>query len=221
MLGIGAIEPRLVPLETSPLGALPDVTNGRAADGDHRRDVTSAERATRGATRATPEEAAALFETFGERVRRYVAFRVRSPEDAEDLTSDVFRRILSSPVPIDPAARPAWLFRVAHNAIIDHYRRRRFTIPLIGLLERPDDAPSLPDMAIRDEELRTVDRALAALVGRQRAAIYLRFYEDLEYADIATIMGVPAVTARTLVHRGLKKVAAHLAELGPTSGVER
>ena len=55
--------------------------------------------------------------------------------------------------------------------------------------------------------MRTIDMALATLVGRQRAAIYLRFYEDLEYADIATVMGIPSVTARTLVHRGLKKVA--------------
>ena len=200
MLGIGAIE----------LERLPEVSDQRAADGDPRRAGASADRASRGATRATPEEAATLYETFGERVRRYVAFRVRSPEDAEDLTADVFRRILSGPVPIDHGARPAWLFRVAHNAIVDHYRRRRFTIPLFGLLERPDDAPSLPDRAIRDEELQTVDRALAGLVGRQRAAIYLRYYEDLEYADVAHVMGVPAVTARSLVHRGLKKVAAQL-----------
>jgi RNA polymerase sigma-70 factor (ECF subfamily) len=211
MLGIGAIE----------LERLPEVSDKRTADDEPRLGVTSAERGARGAARATPEEAAALFEAFGERIRRYVAFRVRSPEDADDLTSDVFRRVLSGPVPIDPGARPAWLFRVAHNAIIDHYRRRRFTIPLLGLLERSDDAPSLPDRAIRDEELRTVDLALARLVGRQRAAIYLRFYEDLEYADIATIMGVPAVTARTLVHRGLRKVAAQLAEPRPTIGGDR
>jgi RNA polymerase sigma-70 factor (ECF subfamily) len=210
MLGIGAFE----------LERLPDVSDRHASDGDPRPGGTPAERTARGATRATPGEAAALYEDFGERIRRYIAFRVRSPEDAEDLTSDVFRRILSAPVPIDPGARPAWLFRVAHNAIVDHYRRRRFTIPLLGILERPDDAPSLPDRAIRDEEIRTVDQALATLVGRQRAAIYLRFHEDLEYTDIATIMGIPAVTARTLVHRGLKKVAGLLAELRPSSGVE-
>ncbi len=164
----------------------------------------------RGATRATPDEAALLFEAYGERIRRYIAFRVRSPEDAEDLASDVFRRVLSAPVPIDAAARPAWLFRVAHNAVIDHYRRRRFLAPLATLLDRPDDAPSLPERAMRDEELRRIDVALATLVGRQRAAIYLRFYEDLEYTDVATVMGIPAVTARTLVHRGLKKLAGQL-----------
>ncbi len=129
--------------------------------------------------------------------------------------------MLSAPIPVDPGARPAWLFRVAHNAIIDHYRRRRFTVPLIGILERPDDAPTLPDRAVRDEEMRTIDTALASLVGRQRAAIYLRFYEDLEYADIATVMGIPSVTARTLVHRGLKKVAVLLADLRPPTGAER
>jgi RNA polymerase sigma-70 factor, ECF subfamily len=163
-----------------------------------------------GATRATPDEAAALFEDYGERIRRYIAFRVRSLEDAEDLAAEVFRRVLSGPVPIEHGARPAWLFRVAHNVVIDHYRRRRFLAPLANLLDRPDDAPTLPEQAIRNEELRRVDAALSTLVGRQRAAIYLRFYEDLEYADIATVMGIPPVTVRTLVHRGLKKLAVQL-----------
>jgi len=197
MLGLGAVE-----LKRRPGLGRDD------AEGPH--DAVQTRPIGRGATRATPDEAALLFEAYGERIRRYIAFRVRSPEDAEDLASDVFRRVLSAPVPIDAAARPAWLFRVAHNAVIDHYRRRRFLAPLATLLDRPDDAPSLPERAMRDEELRRIDVALATLVGRQRAAIYLRFYEDLEYADVATVMGIPAVTARTLVHRGLKKLAGQL-----------
>jgi RNA polymerase sigma-70 factor, ECF subfamily len=201
MLGTGALE----------LDRRPDDSDREAAD----------RHAPRSAARATPEEAAELFEAFGERIRRYVAFRVRSPHDAEDLTGDVFRRVLSGPVPVEPGARPTWLFRVAHNAIVDHYRGRRFLAPLDSLFERPDDAPSLPEQAIRSEQMRVVDRALATLVGRQRAAIYLRFYEDLEYADVGTIMGVPTVTARTLVHRGLKKVATHLALADPKHGVDR
>ncbi len=169
--------------------------------------------AARPSTRATADEAAALFEAYGERIRRYIAFRVRGLEEAEDLAADVFRRLMTGPIPDEAAARPAWLFKVAHNAIVDHYRRRRSLVSLGGILERPDDAPSLPEQAIRDERLRAIDRALGRLVGTQRAAIYLRFYEDLEYADIATIMGIPAVTARTLVHRGLKRVATQVAEV--------
>jgi RNA polymerase sigma factor (sigma-70 family) len=199
MLGLGALELKRRP--------------GLGRDDGHSLEETvQRQPLSRGATRATADEAALLFEAYGERIRRYIAFRVRSPEDAEDLAADVFRRVLSAPVPIDAEARPAWLFRVAHNAVIDHYRRRRFLAPLATILDRPDDAPSLPERAMRDEELRRIDVALATLVGRQRAAIYLRFYEDLEYADIASVMGIPAVTARTLVHRGLKKLAGRLGE---------
>ncbi|MHB8459350.1 MAG: RNA polymerase sigma factor [Candidatus Limnocylindrales bacterium] len=182
----------------------------RGDDADARTgDPVAPERA---ATRATPDEAAALFEEYSHRIRRYIAFRVRGPEDADDLTADVFRRVLSAPIPAEPSVRPAWLFRVAHNAIVDHYRQRRFNISLGSLPDRADDAPGLPEAAIRDEQLRAIDGALAALAGRQRAAIYLRFHEGLSYAEIATIMGLPAVSARTLVHRGLRRVSAALAE---------
>jgi RNA polymerase sigma factor (sigma-70 family) len=166
----------------------------------------------RRAGRATDDEAGALFEAYGERIRGYIAFRVRGPEDAEDLASEVFRRLVSGPVPADPTSRPAWLFQVAHNIVIDHYRRRRSLVPLGSLLDRPDDAPGLPEQAIHDERIATVDRALATLGGRQRAAIYLRFHEDLDYATIGTVMGIPAVSVRTLVHRGLKRIATEMAE---------
>ncbi|HTC85699.1 MAG TPA: sigma factor, partial [Candidatus Acidoferrum sp.] len=117
MLGIGALE-----LDRRPV-----------AD----RGPAGARGPARGTTRATSDEAAALFEAYGERIRRYIAFRVRSADDADDLTSEVFRRFVGGPVPAETAARPAWLFTVAHNAIVDHYRRRRFTVPLVALLDRP------------------------------------------------------------------------------------
>jgi RNA polymerase sigma factor (sigma-70 family) len=191
MLGIGALE-----LDRGPMA-----DRGQTGPGRESR-----------AGRATSDEASALFDAYGDRIRRYIAFRVRSADDADDLTSEVFRRFVSGPVPVEAAARPGWLFRVAHNAIVDHYRRRRFTVPLGSLLDRPDDAPGLPERAIRGERMAAVDRALVSLGGRQRAAIYLRFYEDLDYAAIATIMDIPAVSVRTLVHRGLKRVAAQMAE---------
>jgi RNA polymerase sigma-70 factor (ECF subfamily) len=137
-----------------------------------------------------------------------VGFRVR---DADDLVSEVFRRVVSGPAPVEPAARPAWIFRVTHNVVVDHYRRRR--VPLLpAVFDRPDDAPSLPDRVIHDERMRTTDKALRRLPSRQRAAIYLRFYEDLPYETVAAAMGIPPSTARSLVHRGLKRLAIALGE---------
>jgi RNA polymerase sigma-70 factor (ECF subfamily) len=157
-------------------------------------------------------EAAALYEAWAPRVRGYVSFRVRDLLDAEDLVSEVFRRVVSGPAPVDPAARPAWIFRVAHNVVVDHYRRRRFPLPPAVFVDRADDAPSLPDRVIHDEQMRATDAAMRVLPGRQRAAIYLRFYEDLPYETVAAAIGIPAVTARSLVFRGLKRLATVLGE---------
>jgi RNA polymerase sigma-70 factor (ECF subfamily) len=168
------------------------------------------QRAGARAVRPTAAEAERLFEAYAARVRGYVAFRVREPADVDDLTGEVFRRVVSGPVPGDPGARPAWLFRVAHNVVVDHYRRRRFPDPLGAILDRPDDAPSLPDAAVRSEQLRAADAALRGLPGRQRAAVYLRHYEGLDYTQVATILDVPESTARSLVHRGLRRVVAEL-----------
>ena len=166
--------------------------------------------AARDAVRPTAAEAERPFEAYAARVRGYVAFRVREPADVDDLTGDVFRRVVSGPIPVEPGARPAWLFRVAHNAVVDHYRRRRFPDPLGRILDRPDEAPSLPDAAVRNEQLRAADLALRALPGRQRAAVYLRHYEGLDYAEVAAVLDVPESTARSLVHRGLRRVASEL-----------
>jgi RNA polymerase sigma-70 factor, ECF subfamily len=157
-------------------------------------------------------EAAALYEAWAHRVRGYVEFRVRDVSDAEDLVSEVFSRVVRGPAPVDPAARPAWIFKVAHNVVVDHYRRRRFPFPPAVFVDRADDAPSLPDRVIHDERMRATDEAMRHLPGRQRAAIYLRFYEDLPYETVAEAMGIPAVTARSLVHRGLKRLATALGE---------
>jgi RNA polymerase sigma-70 factor (ECF subfamily) len=157
-------------------------------------------------------EAAALYEAYSERVRGYVRFRVRDEADADDLVSEVFRRVVAGPVPAEPAARPAWIFRVAHNIVVDHYRRRRFPLVSAAFADRADDAPSLPDQFIHDERMRVTDDAMRRLPGNQRAAIYLRFYEDLPYETVAAAMGVPSATARSLVHRGLKRLAAALVE---------
>jgi RNA polymerase sigma-70 factor (ECF subfamily) len=161
--------------------------------------------------RVATEEAGELYEAWSARVRGYVRFRVRDASDAEDLVSEVFRRVVTQPMPIESGARPAWIFRVTHNAVIDYYRRRRFPLLPVGF-DRPDDAPSLPDRVIHDERVRATDEAMRGLPGRQRAAIYLRYYEDLPYESVASVMGIPAATARSLVHRGLQRLASVLDE---------
>jgi RNA polymerase sigma factor (sigma-70 family) len=160
--------------------------------------------------RSVQSAAAALFLEHEPRVRAYVSFRIRNQADVDEMVGEVFRRVLGSRPPAEPDASRAWLFRIAHNLVVDHYKRRRFlTLPLLDF-DRPDDAPSLSDRLIHDERLHAIDLAMARLPGRQRAAIYLRYYEELGYEDVASVMGTPVVTVRSLVHRGLKHLATGL-----------
>ncbi len=190
----------MVAMQDTEPGAFP---RGRGTDGAYPDAVHEA-------AAASPADIGRIFEEHEARVRRYIAFRVRDAHDVEDLTADVFRRLVAGPAPVPPVAWGPWLLRVAHNVVVDHYRRRRRFDPLATVLDRPDDAPSLDERLIRDEQTRRVDEALARLPGRQRAAVYLRYHEGLDYARVAEVLGVPAVTARTLVHRGLRRVAASL-----------
>ena len=109
-------------------------------------------RRTDASVRVATAEAGELYEAWSARVSGYVRFRVRDASDAEDLVSEVFRRVVTQPMPTDPEARPAWIFRVTHNAVVDYYRRRRFPLLPAGF-DRPDDAPGLPDRVIHDERV--------------------------------------------------------------------
>jgi RNA polymerase sigma factor (sigma-70 family) len=157
----------------------------------------------------TPTQAATLVEAYEARLRGYVAFRLREPVDVDDVIRELFRRAVAASLPVDEAA-PAWLFRVAHNLVVDHYRRRRFPNLLALVVDRADEAPGLPEQANPDEHLRSIDGAMRRLPGRQRAGMYLRYYEGMEFAQVARVLGMPTATARRLVHRGLKRVAAAL-----------
>jgi RNA polymerase sigma factor (sigma-70 family) len=171
--------------------------------------------ATAASGQATPAQAATLDEAYGARLRGYVAFRLREPVDVDDVIREVFRRAVAASLPLDEAA-PAWLFRVAHNLVVDHYRRRRFPNLMALVVDRADEAPGLPEAANPDEQLRSIDVAMRRLPGRQRAGIYLRYYEGMEFAQVALVLGMPTATAGSLVHRGLRRVAA---ALGPDGGV--
>jgi RNA polymerase sigma-70 factor, ECF subfamily len=136
---------------------------------------------------------------------RYAFVLVRHREDAEDVTSEAFRRALES---WDAGGRPAgeplpWLFLIARRIVIDRHRRRR----LVGWL-RLDLAPEPEDcgedaMFRRSELWIWFEQLCRVLPDRQREALFLRFQFDLSDAEAGKVMGTSPGNVRTLVSRGL------------------
>ena len=153
----------------------------------------------------------------------FVAYRVRSREEAEDLTQLVFERALRVWGEFDPARASAktWLLTIARNALIDHYRRDRSAQqqPVEGEQGEAALGASEPD----ERGLGPAPELAAALEtlgARAREIIALRFGGDLTGAQIAELTGLTLANVQQILSRSLRSLREELeAALG--SGRER
>lgn len=144
---------------------------------------------------------AAAFETLYGRYRtplyRYFLRHVGDAMTANDLYQDCWEKVIAARRRFDGKAPfRAWLFRIAHNHRVDHYRARKPTEVLPPDLAAPDSALD-PDMLADPDRARRFRAAVAALPDAQRDAITLRLDAGLGLEDIAQVTGVGAETAKS------------------------
>ncbi|HET9848143.1 MAG TPA: sigma-70 family RNA polymerase sigma factor [Candidatus Dormibacteraeota bacterium] len=155
--------------------------------------------------RGDQDAARAIFERYFDRIYNYVYARIGRIEDAEDLAIDTMTRSLTR---LDlyqdqGVAFSSWLYRIAHNATIDHYRRRgKVTlVPLeTATLPQSADPSDLALEQLSNDELR---QALRALTDEQQQVLILRFFQDLTAAQVAEIIGKSVGAVQALQHRAL------------------
>lgn len=156
----------------------------------------------------------ALYDRYFERVYRYVYYRVRNEEEAEDVTSDVFFRALRALPRYEPR-QPflAWLYRIARNAVIDRARAQRPRLSFEDALAHPDAARYVVDpdaVAMQSDRRERLRRALAHLTSEQQEVVILRFVEGLSSEEVGQIMGKRAGTVRGLQFRALQALRKHV-----------
>ena len=158
------------------------------------------------AKRLEPAAVAAVYDAFADAIYRYVSFRVRSPEDAEDLTDQVFLKMIEALPAYDDRGLPfaAWLYRIARNLLVDRYRRSgREPVSLSDSLEargRGADPFAAAAGTLDREALRA---AMATLTDEQRQVVTLRFIEGWEVDEVAEAMGRRPGAIHALQHRAL------------------
>ena len=173
-------------------------------------------------------------DAFRELVRRFerpifslIVRMVRDRTAAEDLTQEAFVKAFRGLDGYDPSRKlSSWLFKIAHNATIDHLRRRELdTVPLKssaddeegGGLARVLADPSMrgPEVAAgRGDLAAALRRAVGALRGEYREIVLLRYAEGLAYEEIAEVAELPLGTVKTYLHRARKELVATLSEAG-------
>ncbi|MCX6024675.1 MAG: sigma-70 family RNA polymerase sigma factor [Chloroflexi bacterium] len=144
-----------------------------------------------------------------QRLYRYTFFRVGDRSLAEDLTESVFLRAWEARRGFHIGTSPfiGWLYRIAHNVVVDHYRTSR------PGAELEDRLPSQENVAERMEELeqrRQLATALRSLDPTSQQVISLRFAAELDHAQVARLMGRSESAVRVIQYRALRKLRALL-----------
>ena len=154
------------------------------------------------------DAARTLYERYFDRIYNYVYARLGRVEDAEDLAIDTMTRSLTR---LDlfhdqGVAFSSWVYRIAHNATIDHYRRHG-KVTLVPLehaaLPQSADPSDLAVDQLSNEDLRA---ALRNLTDEQQQVLILRFFQDLTAAQVAGIVGKSVGAVQALQHRALGRL---------------
>jgi RNA polymerase sigma-70 factor, ECF subfamily len=152
---------------------------------------------------------------FGSRIYRYLRYHVASADEAEELTAETFLRAVRAAGAFDPerGSPKAWLFRIAQNVLRDARRRerRRVAVPIEALRDLICEAPSPEERLLQQEEVRGLLAAMADLPERDREVVSLRYGSDLEYAEIAGVLGIREGAVRTRLWRALSRLRECLA----------
>jgi RNA polymerase sigma-70 factor (ECF subfamily) len=166
------------------------------------------------AARAGDERAVAeLYNAYFPRVYRYMLARTGNVGDAEDLAEEVFIRVLDALGRFEWREAPfsAWLFRIAHNAIISHQRRnggRGRHAPLSPTLPVKTQGPE--EMVEARLTLDEVMRATENLPEAQRQVIALRFGAGLSVAETARTLGKGEGNVKVIQHKAIAKLREFL-----------
>ncbi|MGE0451296.1 MAG: RNA polymerase sigma factor [Vicinamibacterales bacterium] len=161
---------------------------------------------------------AALGDLFERHHRRLYLFLARSVGDAaaaEDLVQEVFVRILSYRRTYDETHRfETWLYRIARNARVDHFRRRGPEPDRVdAAFEVPAAGQGPADLLEREMDLRQLARAMSQLDEDRRDLLVLARYQAMPYDRIAELLGIEIGAVKVRVHRALKQLRAAFVKL--------
>ncbi|NIO71068.1 MAG: sigma-70 family RNA polymerase sigma factor [Anaerolineae bacterium] len=146
-----------------------------------------------------------LYDQYAPLIYAYLYRRVHDAQLAEDLTGEVFVRVLQAiqSEQFWHTSFRGWLYRIAHNLLVDHYRKQP-PVPMLALDEQLVAAQGDPDSALA-EKLSRQDllAAISQLTLDQQQVLVLRFGEQLAAREVAEIMGKSVGAVEMLQHRAL------------------
>ncbi|MBN1965700.1 MAG: sigma-70 family RNA polymerase sigma factor [Anaerolineae bacterium] len=158
------------------------------------------------------EAVATLYRDYAQAIYRYIAYRVSNAADAEDLTAEVFLKMVEG-LPgyrLTGAPFEAWLYRIAAARIID-FRRRQSRRPQTELTETlTNGEPQPEEQLVQKREFALLRGAMQELPPAHQTILLLRFVENKTHQEVAEILGKSVAAVKTAQYRALGQLASLL-----------
>lgn len=156
-------------------------------------------------------------------VLNYLSRMVTNRAIAEELAQDVFVRIYRSRQRYKPSAKfSTWLYRISTNVALNHFRDERRNQQNVSLdvddavhvrRDAPDQTPLIEDVLLREVIAAQIRRAVRALPPKQRAAVIMHKYEEMDYNQIAAVLGCTSSAVKALMFRAYETLRLRLQPL--------
>ncbi len=149
-----------------------------------------------------------IYDNYLDKIYRFVYFKVSSKETAEDISGETFLKTLDYIISDKEIENlQAFIYRIANNLIIDHYRQNKKDVPLENVEHSLLDNK---ERHLLSDDLKTVEKALYELKDDHREIIILCYLDQLSTKEAAQILEKPEGTIRVTLHRALKTLREKL-----------
>jgi RNA polymerase sigma-70 factor, ECF subfamily len=153
-----------------------------------------------------------LYQTYVEKIYRYIAYRVPTTNDAEDLTGEVFVKMVEGLPNYRFTGAPfeSWLYRIASARVADWYRKAKRNEQVELTEQLSDSKPSPEESLLENVELDLLREAIKILNEEQKQVLLLRFVERKSHAEVSAIIGKSVSAIKSIQHRALTRLAEKL-----------
>lgn len=159
-----------------------------------------------------------IYKEYFPKIYNYVYYQVNDHQVCDDLVSSIFMKVVEHIDDFDEgkAAFSTWIFRIARNSVIDHYRKQKHDSNIDDFEETLFCAVSFEEGYRRyvEEERWDVEELVQVLNENEKPVIYWRYFQGLSFREIAQKLDKNDSTVRTLHERALKKMLKFFRDKG-------
>jgi RNA polymerase sigma factor (sigma-70 family) len=161
------------------------------------------------------QQATLLFERYNKRIFNFLARMTMDRDLAEDLTQNVFLRIIKYRTSYREGNKfQSWIYQVARNVFSDHYQahKNKFS-DFVDVEKISDHMADREESDEQDEKEKILHRSMAKLTDEQRELLVLTRFQQMKYEEVAAIMDTTVANIKVKVHRAILKLREYYFEI--------